>query len=66
MVALQDNLIHRNNCTPIPHCYFKIEGEAFIIALHDGDESRTYSEAITSSAKKLWIKAMDEEMESMR
>ncbi|KAH9780120.1 reverse transcriptase Ty1/copia-type domain-containing protein [Citrus sinensis] len=37
-----------------------------MIASHDGDEPRTYSEAITSSAKELWIKAIDEEMKSMR
>ena len=37
-----------------------------MISLHDGDEPRTYSKAITSSVKKLWIKTMDEEMESMR
>ena len=37
-----------------------------MIASHDGDEPRTYREAITSSTKELWIKAIDEEMKSMR
>ena len=37
-----------------------------MIASHDGDEPNTYNEALTSSAKDLWMKAMDEEMESMK
>ena len=61
-----DNSIRRSNRTLIPRRSFKIEGEAFMIDSNDGDEPRTYSEAITSLAKELWIKVMDEEMESMR
>ena len=61
-----DNSIQRSNRMPIPHFRFEIKGEVFMIASHDGDEPRTYSEAIASSTKELWIKAMDEEIEVMR
>ena len=37
-----------------------------MIASHDGDEPNTYNEALISSAKDLWIKAMEEEIESMK
>ena len=61
-----DNSIQTSNRISISRRRFEIEGEAFIIASHDGDKPRTYSESITSSAKELWIKVMDEEMESIR
>lgn len=37
-----------------------------MITSHSGDELRTYIETITSSVKELWIKVIDEEIESMR
>lgn len=37
-----------------------------MITSHDGDEQRTYGKVMTLSTKELWIKAMDEEMESIR
>ena len=37
-----------------------------MIASHDSDESNTYNEALTSSAKDLWMKAIEEEIESMK
>jgi hypothetical protein len=37
-----------------------------MIALHDDDEPRTVQEALSSSAKDEWIKAMNDEIESMR
>ena len=37
-----------------------------MITSHNGDELRTYNKTITSSAKELWIKAIDEGIESMR
>ena len=37
-----------------------------MIASHDGDELNTYNKALTSSAKDLWMKAMEEKMESMK
>lgn len=36
---------------PIHHHHFKIEGEAFMIALHDGEEPNTYNKAPTSYAR---------------
>ncbi len=50
----------------LPRRRFEIEGEAFMIALHDDDEPRTVQEALSSSAKDEWIKAMNDEIESMR
>ena len=41
----------RSNRTIIPcHC-FKIEGEAFMIAVHDSDEPKNVNEALTSHAR---------------
>ena len=37
-----------------------------MIASHDGDELNTYNEALTSSTKDLWMKAMEEEMKSIK
>ena len=56
----------KSNRRPIPRRCFEIKGEAFMIASHDGDEPNTYNEALTSSAKDLWMKAIDEEMKSMK
>jgi hypothetical protein len=50
----------------LPRRRFEIEGEAFMIASHDDDEPRTVQEALSSSAKDEWIKAMNDEIESMR
>ena len=55
----QDNSIRKSNCIPIPCRRFEIENEAFIVALHDGDEPRTYRDAITLSTKELWIEVMN-------
>ena len=46
-------LTQKSNYRPIPHCHFEIEGEAFMIASHDGDEPNTYNNALTSSDKDL-------------
>ena len=62
----QDTSIRRSNRISIPHRRFEIEDEAFMIALHNRDELRTFSEAIASSVKELRIKAMNEEIESMK
>ena len=45
---------------------FEIEGEAFMLASHDDDEPKNVKEALNSPKKDLWIKAMEEEMESMK
>lgn len=50
----------------LPRRRFEIEGEAFMIAPHDDDEPRTVQEALSSLAKDEWIKAMNDEIESMR
>ena len=61
----QDASVRRSDRISIHRRRFEIEGEAFMVALHDSDEPRTFNEAIASCAKELWIKAMNEEMESM-
>ena len=65
-MTLQDASIQRSNHISIPRRRFEIEGEAFMVSLHDSNEPRTFSEAIASSAKELWMKAMNQEMESTK
>jgi len=50
----------------IPHHRFEIEGEAFMIALQDDEEPKTFSHALSSPKAREWIKAMEEGMESMK
>ena len=49
----------------IPCRRFEIEGEAFMIAPHDDEEPKNANEALSGPKAKEWIKAMEEEMESM-
>ena len=56
----------RSNRTIIPRRCFEIEREAFMLAVHDSDEPKNVNEALMSHAKEQWIKAMEEEMESMK
>ena len=56
----------RSNRTIIPRHRFEIEGEAFMLAVHDSDEPKNVNEALMSHAREQWIKAMEEEMESMK
>jgi hypothetical protein len=51
---------------PIPRRQFDIEGEAFIIAPQHDEEPKTFSHALSGSKASEWIKAMKEEMESMK
>ena len=37
-----------------------------MVASHDSDEPKNVNEALNSPAKEFWIKAMQEEMESMK
>ena len=56
----------RSNRGNIPRRRFEIEGEAFMIASQDDDEPKTVQEALSSSVSDEWMKAMNDEMESMR
>ena len=49
----------------IPRRRFEIDGEAFMIAPHDDEEPKNVKEALSGPKAKEWIKAMEEEMESM-
>ena len=57
---------HRSNHENISRRRFEIEGEAFMIASQDDDEPKTVQEALSSSVSDEWMKAMNDEMESMR
>jgi len=50
----------------IPRRRFEIEREAFMIALQDDEEPKTFSHALSGPKAREWIKAMEEEMESMK
>ena len=56
----------RSNRTIIPRRRFEIEGEAFMLAVHDSDEPKNVNETLISHAREPWIKVMEEEMESMK
>ena len=45
--------------------HYEIEGFAFIISPQDDNESKNVNEALSCPAKDEWVKAMEEEMESM-
>ena len=57
---------HRSNRGDVPRRRFEIKGEAFMIASQDDDEPRTMQKALPSSISDEWMKAMNDEMESMR
>lgn len=65
-------LINHNNfnCTEaresIPYYHFEIERKTFIVASHDDDEPKTIHEALSSSTKYKWIKALNDKLESMK
>jgi hypothetical protein len=67
---LEENLQQPQPCRSkrgsVPRCRFEIEGEAFMVSSQDDEEPRTVQEALSSSANDEWMKAMDDEMESMR
>jgi hypothetical protein len=50
----------------IPRRRFETEGEAFMIAPQDDEEPKTFSHALSGPKAREWIKAMKEEMESMK
>ena len=56
----------RSNRGNVPRRRFEIKEEAFMIASQDDDEPKTVQEAISSSVSDEWMKAMNDEIESMR
>ena len=56
----------RSNRENVLRRCFEIEGEAFMIASQNDDEPKTVQEALSSSVSDEWMKAMNDEMESMR
>ena len=56
----------RSNHRNVPRRRFEIEGEAFMITSQDDDEPKTVQEALSSFVSNEWMKAMNDEMESMR
>ncbi|KAK4838535.1 hypothetical protein QYF36_014541 [Acer negundo] len=63
--ASGDLQTQKSNRRAITHYRFEIEGETFMVASHEKDEPKNANEALNSPAKKLWMKAMEEEIESM-
>ena len=57
---------HRSKRGSVPRRRFEIDEEAFMVSSQDDEEPRTVQEALSSSASDKWMKAMDDEMESMR
>jgi hypothetical protein len=57
---------HRSKHGSVSRRSFEIEGEAFMVSSQDDEEPRTVQKALSSSASDKWMKAMDDEMESMR
>ena len=49
----------------IPRRRFEIKGEAFMIAPHDDENPKNVKEALSGPKAKEWIKAMENEIESM-
>ena len=54
-----------SNRENVPCRRFKIEGEAFMIA-YDEEKPKTIQEDLSDSTSKEWIKAIEEEMNSMK
>ena len=55
----------RSNHEKVPYHRFEIEGEAFMIA-HKEEKPKTIQEALFGPTSKEWIKAMEDEMNSMK
>jgi hypothetical protein len=62
----QEPQLRRSEHGKIPRRHFEIEGDVFMVAPQDDDEPRSYHKAIASPTSNEWMKAMNEEIESMR
>jgi hypothetical protein len=58
--------IKHNNRARVPKRYFSIEDESYMIVIQDEEKPKNIWEALTCPAKEKWMKAMEEEIESMR
>ena len=56
----------RSNRGDVPRRRFEIEREAFMIASQDDDKPKNMKRTLSSSVNDEWMKAMNDEMESMR
>jgi hypothetical protein len=63
--SIQSQIRH-NNCSRVPKYYFLIKNESYMIVIQDEKEPRNIREAFTCHTKEKWMKAMKEEIESMR
>ncbi|KAI9194170.1 hypothetical protein LWI28_003691 [Acer negundo] len=64
--TLLDLPSRRSNHGNVPRRRFEIEGETFMVASHDADEPKNVNNDLKSPDEELWIKAMKEEMDSMK
>jgi hypothetical protein len=58
--------IRHSNRVRVPKRHFPIENESYMIIMQDEEEPNNIREALTCPAKERWMKAMEEEIESMR
>jgi SpoVK/Ycf46/Vps4 family AAA+-type ATPase len=63
--SAQSQIKHSNHARVSKH-YFPIENESYMIIMQDEEEPKNIRETLTCPAKEKWMKAMKEEMESMR
>jgi hypothetical protein len=58
--------IRHSNRARVLKCHFPIENESYMIVMQDKEEPNNIRETLTCPTKEKWMKAMKEEMKSMR
>ncbi|KAL1209598.1 Retrovirus-related Pol polyprotein from transposon TNT 1-94 [Cardamine amara subsp. amara] len=66
MMKLQEFELRKSNRGKIPRRHFEIEGEAFMVALHDDLEPKSVYEALSCPNSDEWNGAIGKELESLK
>ena len=66
MSTMEEPMLRKSSRQSIPRQRFEIEGEIHLVIQHDENESKSVNEALTCLEKNEWMKAMEEEMESLK
>ena len=66
MGTMEEPMLRKSSRQSIPRRRFEIEGEIHLVIQHDENEPKSVNEALTCLEKNEWMKAMEEEMESMK
>ena len=66
LMKSQEFEMRRSNRGKIPRRRFEIEGEAFMVALHDDLEPKSVHEALSCPNSEKWNSAIGEELDSMK